>query len=313
MNRLIIIFIICSATLNVSVNDVMQYYKNINEGKKFAIQGDWTSALNSYRSAFAIYDYPFARDCYNAIELSVTAKDTVNLEYFLQKSITRGIRIKDIESTGVTNHYLNNIFYKQIREKEDSLLTIYSSKINWEIRNEINQMFLEDQKMREEYYNSSFLNKRKRGKEWEALNKKQTERLIEITKQHGFPGEKLIGIDRNEMHSKINTNNYSTGMPIVILIHHFSQPNSSYDDLLEQEVKKGNIYNEHFATICDFEAEFGKSKYPHYGYYGLRHKPRKMDKHTLNLKRKNIGILSFEELEKLNQVKNLTKFWNRLY
>ena len=291
----------------------MQYYENINEGKKFAIQKDWSSALNSYRSAFASYEYPFARDCDNALELSVTAKDTVNLEYFLQKALTTGIRIIDIESSGLTKNYLNSNFYSQIKEKEDSLLTIYSSKINWELRNEINQMFLQDQEIREEYYNANVFQKKSIRKKWEGLNSRQVARLIEITKQYGFPGEKLIGLDRNEMHPKIRTNNYSAGMPIVILIHHFSEPNSSYDDLLEKEVESGNLYNEHFATICDFEAEFGKSKYPHFGYYGLRHKPRKMDKHALNLKREEIGILSFDEFDQLNQVRNLTKFWNRLY
>jgi len=38
-----------------------------------------------------------------------------------------------------------------------------------------------------------------------------------------------------------------------------------------------------------------------------------MDKHALNLKREEIGILSFDEFDQLNQVRNLTKFWNRLY
>jgi hypothetical protein len=301
------------AALTTNAQDVYDYYEKINEGRKFVIDRDLSSALNSYRSAFEKYDHPFARDCYNAIELSISAKDTINLDFFLQKGLTRGIRIKDLESSGLTTNYLKSNFYKKIKEKEDSLLTIYSSKINWELRNEVNQMFLEDQKMRELYYKSSFFKKRKIGKEWEVLNRKQIERLIEITEQYGFPGENLIGIDRREMHSKIRTNNYSAGMPIVILIHHFSQPNLSYDSLLLEEVKEGYLYNEHFATICDFEAQFGKAKYENFGYYGLRHRPRKLDLHTLNLKRGEIGILGFTEIDKLNRVRNLTKFWNRLY
>lgn len=136
---------------------------------------------------------------------------------------------------------------------------------------------------------------------------------MQITKTYGFPGEKLIGLDRSDMHSKISTRNFSAGMSIILLIHHYSQPNQSYDTLLIEEVKKGNLYNEHFATICDFEAEYGKRKYENLGYYGLRHKPRKIDKKTLNVKREEIGILGFEQIEQLNQINNLTKFWNRLY
>lgn len=303
----------CIIALTTNAQDVYSYYKKINEGKKFIIERDFFSALNAYRVAFEKYNLPFARDCYNAVELSVIAKDTVNLNFFLQKALSRGIQIKDIETSGVVNDYLDKVFYKNIKKKEDSLATLYSSRINWKLREEINQMFFEDQKIREEYYNKNILLRNKIGKQWEALNAKQVERLIQITKQYGFPGENLIGLDRVEMHPKIFTTNYSAGMPIVIFIHHFSQPNVSYDSLLVKEVEKGSLYNEHFGTICDFEAKFGKNRYENFGYYGLRQQPRKIDINALNLKRKKLKLLKFEQIDKLNQVKNITKFWNRLY
>lgn len=298
---------------NVSAQNAIDYYKGINEGKMFAIENDYKSAINSYQQVFRKNDFVFARDCFNAIELSILAKDSVRIKYFIERAILQGIRISDIEKSHKLTDYLELSVLDEIKEKEDSLLTIYSSRINWEIREEVNQMFLEDQKIREKYYSSNIFNKRKIAQKWEALNAIQVERLIEITKQYGFPGEKLIGIDRNEMHAKIRTDNYSAGMPIVILIHHFSRPNSSYDELLSEEVEKGNLYNEHFATICDFEAKFGKNRFNNFGYYGLRHQPKVLDKNTLNLKRQRIGILGFEHVEKMNKTKNLTKYWNRLY
>jgi len=300
-------------SLIANAQDVYNYYEIINEGKKKLIQKDFSSALNAYRTAFEKYEYPFARDCYNAIELSAISKDTTNFEYFLQKAVSRGIRIKDIENSGVVDEYLDKVFYTNVKKNEDSLMNLYSSRINWSLREEINQMFSKDQKIREEYYDANIFQRNKIRKKWESLNAKQVKRLIEITDQYGFPGENLIGIDRNEMHPKINTTNYSAGMPIVILIHHFSQPNLSYDEMFLEQVKKGNLYNEHFVTICDFEAKFGKNRFENFGYYGSRHQPKKLDKNTLNLKRQEIGILEFEEIEKLNKIKNFTKFWNRLY
>ncbi|MEM1327672.1 MAG: hypothetical protein AAGI23_17045, partial [Bacteroidota bacterium] len=86
-----------------------------------------------------------------------------------------------------------------------------------------------------------------------------------------------------------------------------------YPQLLIKEVEKGNLYNEHFTIICDFGAEFGRNRFENFGYYGLRHQPRKLDKNVLNLKRQKIGILKFNQIEKLNKINNLTKFWNRLY
>ena len=309
----IIIVAISLATSSVCAQDVIDYYKKINEGKIFASESDFESAIKSYQQAFENFDHVFARDCYNAIELAVLANDTIKLDFFITKAVTQGIRINDLEKSGKLDDYLESAFYKNIKETEDSLALVYNSKINWDLRSEINQMFLEDQSMREKYYNSILFKRNVIRTKWEALNSKQVERLVEITKQYGFPGENLIGLDRNEMHPKVSTTNYSAGMPIVILIHHFSQPNQSYDKLLIEEVRKGNLYNEHFAAICDFEAEFGKDKFENFGYYGLRHQPRVPDKNALNSRREEIGILKFEQLNALNQIKNLTKFWNRLY
>lgn len=313
MKRTLIVFFINLVALHINAQEIVEYYKRVNEGKVFAIQNDFQSAVSSYQLAIENYDFPFARDCYNAIELSILAKDTNKLSYFLEKAVARGIRVEDLEKSGRINSYTNSQFFKGLKEKEDSLLEVYSSRINSEIREEINAMFFDDQKMREQYYAANIFQRIKIEKDWKKLTAKQVERLIEITKTYGFPGEKLIGLDRKEMHRKIDTRNFSAGMPIVLLIHHFSQPNPSYDTLLLEEVKKGNLYNEHFVTVCDFEAEFGKDRYQSFGSFGLRHQHRKVDRDELNSKRKEVGILGVEQIDYLNQVENLTGFWNRLY
>lgn len=94
-------------------------------------------------------------------------------------------------------------------------------------KNKIVEMFEQDQEMRAKYYDAILFQRIRIGREWEALNKRQVERLVDITRKYGFPGEKLIGIDTKQMHPKISDGNISAGMPIVILIHHYSQPNKS--------------------------------------------------------------------------------------
>jgi hypothetical protein len=312
MKRLITTLFVYIILPNVFAQDMFEYYAKVNEGKAFAIEENYQSAVNSYLQAFENSEFQFARDCYNAIELSVLAEDTILLEYFMKKAAARGITISELEHSGKIGNYLHTPFFEKVKETEDSLACLYASRINWVLRAEVNQMFAEDQEMREQFYNSTF-SKRKIRKKWEDLNAKQVDRLIQITRVHGFPGERLIGIDSHEMHPKINTQNYSAGMAVIILIHHYSKPNESFGKLLLAEVDKGNLYNEHFATICDFEAEFGGNQYEHFGYYGLRHEPRKPNEAMLNSRRQQIGILKIEQTDALNKVKNLTKFWNRLY
>ena len=313
MKKRLLIFFLFVVSISYSQSSIL-YYKQINKGKQQLIKGDLKEALNYYYNAISNYDKSFARDCYNAIEIAAKINDTIQLDFFIKKAITKGIQLKHLESRGLLENYTKSFFLANIYSRKDSLRTEYLNKINIPIRTEINTMFLEDQNMRKAYYDANFLSRKKIGKQWEELNAKQVIRLIEITKTYGFPGEHLIGLDTNAMHPKIINGYYSAGMPILIFIHHYSQPNLSYDDILINEVKKGNLYNEHYATICDFEAKFGKQMYPNHGFYALKHKPKHIKNLSkLNNKRFNIGLLSIQDLNNLNTTKDFSKFWNRLY
>ncbi|MGB0429211.1 MAG: hypothetical protein ACPGLV_01970 [Bacteroidia bacterium] len=243
MKQFFIVIFLLLFSKTVCSQNVIDYYKGINKAKVFAIENEFDLAIESYKQTFKSCDFAFARDCYNAIELSSAMNDSVSLNYFLQKAICLGIKISDIETAGLINGYENAYFYQRILQNADSLENEYIKRVNWQIRAEINQMFYDDQKKRDEYYAAHFFKRHKIKREWEQLNKEQVEKLIQITKKHGFPGERLIGLDRTSMHLKAQTSNYSAGMPIVILIHYYSSPNPSFDYLLLNEVKKGNIFN----------------------------------------------------------------------
>lgn len=289
------------------------YYKEINKGKVLIASQNTEESINCYFSVFEKFDFVFARDCYNAIELSALAKDSVKLEYFIRRGIKQGLKFSQIIEVKNVSKFQNSTFLKEIEKEKDSLENAYRNSINWELRNLIIEMFKEDQAIREKYYNAILFKRKKIGHEWEALNKIQVKQILEITKEYGFPGEKIIGVDTDEMHAKINNSNISAGMPIVLFIHHFSQPNESYDSLLFEQIEKGNLYNEHFATICDFEATFGKKIYPNYGFFAFKKMPKIIEEEEINRKRKEISLLSISEFEKLRSNKLITKFWYRLY
>ena len=300
-------------SLNSIAQSFLPYYQGINAGKKALAADSLHSGIKHYYETFEKYDFAFARDCFNAIELAAAGKDSDMMDYFVKRALKQGIDIGLLADTKHLIEFRTTPHWKEIEQQKDSLAAIYKKSINWSIRKEIIQMFEEDQQIREVYYKAPFFQRKKIGKRWEDLNLRQVERLIEITKKHGFPGEKLIGIDTEEMHPKIRNKNLSAGMPIVLFIHHFSQPNASYDSILIEEVVQGNLNNEHFATICDFEAAFGKGEYPNNGFYALKHFPKKFVKEEFREKRRKIGLLSNLDMEELNKSNILTKFWNHLY
>jgi hypothetical protein len=218
------------------------YYKGINNAKILIGDNNIEESIKTYHSTFEKFDFVFARDCYNAIELSASANDSVKLKYFINRGIKQGLTFNQILNIKNVAEFRNFNFFQKITKEKDSLEKVYKNSINWKLRNEIVEMFEQDQEIRAKYYDAIFFKRKQIGREWESLNKRQVERLIEITKKYGFPGEKTIGIDTDQMHTKINNSNISAAMPIIIFIHHYSQPNKTFSPLLLKEIKTGNIY-----------------------------------------------------------------------
>lgn len=291
--------------------DYTKYYSGINKAKMAIGQDSLSKGISHYFQTFEKFNFIFARDCYNAIELSALAKDSVKLDYFIRRGIKHGLSFNQILKMKNIPEFSNSDFMSQIENEKESLEKIYTNSIDLELRKEIIEMFKQDQLKREEY-GGAFLFKRKRiGREWEALNAIQVERLIEITEKFGFPGEKLIGIDTKIMHAKINDNDIAAGMPIIIFIHHYSQPNESYNYILKNEIERGNLYNEHYAIISDFQHTFGKGKFGPIACYSERFNP-KVPRDKIDLNRLKIGLLSLSNTDKLQSRNYITPFWRRL-
>ena len=291
----------------------LDYYKQVNEAKLLSVDSNYLQSALTYKKTFEAYDFEFARDCINAVEVSTALNHDSLTFYFIKCALKRGVPISYFKQKSELKNFKLTHYWSLIVDNVLLFKKEFESSINTEIRDEINEMFEADQEMRKRYYQWwNFPFRYIIGKKWKTLNHKQVIRLVEITKTHGFPGECLIGIDFPKYHEKIDSKQFSAGMPIIIFIHHYSQPNFSYDSVLLEQVFKGNLYNEHFATICDFEAEFGKGKFDCSGYFGLRHQPKNYKQGEFKEKRKEIGLLLDSEIQKLKSTQILTKFWAKL-
>jgi len=289
------------------------YYTQINQARLLAANSSFKQSALLYQRVFQEYDFEFARDCINAFEVSsFMAHDTLT-SFFIRCALKRGVPISYFSKSQKLEVFRTTSLWSSIVRDSTTLRKEYHSHINFKIRAEINEMFQADQAVRKQFYHwSNLLLRPFIGRKWEKLNHEQVKRIIEITQEHGFPGEKLIGIDMPEHHEKIHARQFSAGMPIIILMHHYSQANESYDSVLFAEVFKGYLHNEHFAGICDYEAEFGKGKHDNFGHYGLRHSPVKHAVGEFDRKREEIGLLSGSEIQILNNSDVMTKYWNWL-
>jgi len=314
MRFITIIIVLITYSIQSSAQNYAAYYTGINKAKKSIIENNLESGVNYYHETFENFEFVFARDCFNALEVSSNLKDFEMMDYFLKRCLIQGVEFDYLQRNTLLNEYKKTRFWEPILLIKDSLKSIYTKNVNWEIRTEINKMFTEDQRIRDLADKNRFnvFSIRKLNKEFKEIDHKLVLRLIEITKQYGFPGERLIGIDNSSMHPKVYTNRLTAGMPIVIFIHHFSQPNPTYNPLLIQEIQSGYLSNEHYAIISDFQHKFGEEKYGVIPCYSDRFSP-KTDAKTIDENRNNIYMISQSNAYALNKTRLITPFWVGLY
>jgi|GEM_PF-2338270 len=309
----LLLFLPASLVLSQDQNYV-SYHQMILKARGKVIQESYHDALITYIDIFKSFDFQFARDCINAAELAAFLNNKEYTAYFITQSIKRGVPLSYFAEGEKFKKFKKSPLWPRVVQSAETWYKEYENSIDLPMRQEINTMFHADQKIRKAYYRwYNILWKTAIGKKWKKLNQQQVERIAEMTKSKGFPGEKLIGIDRPTDHPNVQGSLFSAGMPIVILIHHFSQPNPSYDDLLLPEVSKGNLHNFHFATVCDFQAKYGQGQYPHQGPYGISFA---LDSRapSIDKKREEIGLPSMAWMSAhQSQTAIITKFWNYLY
>jgi hypothetical protein len=311
--RIVLIILFVLASIHGRSQNYVVYYQQLNEAKLLAVNGEFEASSQLFQITFQDFEFRFARDCVHAVETASRTTDTTLLDYFIQCGLKQGIPIQFFKEKNDLEWFRHTENWVEVLMNTDSLNQVYKGSFNSELREELNQMFTEDQEIRERFYRwYNFLGRPFIGRKWRKLNEKQVERIVDIIREYGFPGEQLIGIDFPADHPKISATQFSAGIPIVLLVHHYGKSNQSYGEILFDQLKLGYLYNEHFATICDFEAEFGRKKHEKFGFHGLRFGQRGRKENTYDAKRQEIGLMTYLEYKKLNQSSVYTKFWNRL-
>ena len=292
--------------------DYVAYHKAIMNAESKILDSNYSESLAIYDSIFKLYDFVYARHCYTAIQLATREKKEDLVFFFLEKGIKQGLTVDIIENAPIINELSKSNKWKEFKVKKyDSLRKTYLNNINIQLRDEIERLSAIDQYFTNKVNESTLLSYIIKNNKWKRVVEMLVEtKLIEIIKQYGFPGEKIIGIEEvnlsyinfsKEEEKELNTMGKRTFTPFsaqYILIHYFSIPHPNFNTLLKQEIKKGNIEPSQYASICDFQAKYGK-KYKNEGYYNQWHRDTNMEnRNDINKRRLNIGLETFEEYRK---------------
>lgn len=195
MKRLILLLTIIPTICSGQTKNYLDYHNEIIKAEEYIVARQFGESLKIYRNLTDTYKHVFLRDIKVAAQLSAYVNDTDNLFYFLEQGMKKGWTSKEIMKRETLKKFKTDSRWKKIKTKQDQFKEDFENSINLELRKEIKEMLVKDQKRairvaltpvkkwRERYTNRKFV----------PNNRNQVRRINKIIDQIGYPGEKIIG------------------------------------------------------------------------------------------------------------------------
>lgn len=290
----------------------IEYHRLINRIDEDVINEEYNFAIERLDSLYENFSFIYSQHCFKALQISCKSRDSISAKKWLEKSFIQGIPIWMIRTNNLTKDVFTYSTTQNTIDKYDSLRNIYTNSLNYDLRNQIDSLFIIDQKYTQKV-NDGFILFRHTfyGLRWVINNRKQFKIIDNIINEYGFPGEKLIGLPKIYDDSVSTMKFISFWGPYLrqwdayfMLLHYFSTRRNIADDFkdkLYQNLLIGNISPFQYANICSYI--YRHSKNPNYeSYYG--------NDVITNRKRLEIGLNSVDQ-EKRNELINRERRGNK--
>jgi hypothetical protein len=227
------------------------YYKIINQAELAIVDDNYKKALKLYKRAFAAVEYPFAIDYDNALLCSLDAN---NLAYALE--MCRKLALKGVEKTYFNRPSLEKMRqsaqWKVFEAEFDSLNVIAKKRIDWKLRDKIEQMIEDDQKFRRMPREATMAEREANWKKnfdtIQKIGQRNYAFLDSLFRKSGYPNEEQLGI----FHPQEST----ISNPLSVLItHNIKEGHTNYISYLEQSVIEGKMNPIVFMVTASLDDE----------------------------------------------------------
>jgi len=278
------------------------------DGDVFA--NDLPAAMQRIDSIYDAYDFIYARHCIKSLQICCKANDSLRAEKWLSRCFTQGVPVWVIRNNELMKKSFSFQNTLAVIGNYDSLHAIYERSYDHELRAELDSLIELDQ-ARTKKVNEVFIPFRPGVYfRWKQNNKRQAERIREIIQEHGYPGERLIGLPQTIVDSAVNYKylvrygpNLGETSAYYMLIHYYSTPREDMNELLMKSLVLGYLPPEFYATWNDFMARYGRKKEGHL-YYNQWHDDLETALHreAIDRRRHAIGLNTLEEKERNRSV-----------
>jgi hypothetical protein len=290
----------CSLTYVYAQIDYRDYHRNVMIIEEHIANENYVQALKDYGMLFEDYPFVFKRDYQIASQLAIyLGNDEKSIEY-LRHGIAAGWTLKSIKKNKFLDEVRKGDDWKTIAQEYDSLYESYESRLNQDVRNRVKEMFSKDQwkALGALFTFSSDAQDRYAEKKFAPHSEPQVREFLDIQKEYGYPGERLVG------------NDYWMS---TILSHHNSISQSynrqdtlyiSIKPLLLEALIKGEMSAFEFALIDEWYR--ASVDYPNLPTYGILDGPKREDLSKVNALRATVFIRSIEVHNRLVEVEKDT-------
>lgn len=284
-------------------NPYINYSLNISQAESFILKENYSEALLHYKKAFSINVKPIAKNCFTAMQIAAIENDMVFFKKSAKKGFERGLLPEYLTNDSLIRSYISkNKLEKIINSEFEISNKKYKKSINYKLLDTINKLSNLDNKWKIYYLDSlSTYDSKNKDIYWKKYDSIISDivdvKLIPLITKYGFPEERNIDLNYLGIKSLSNKPNYDysfgNNKAKLILLHYYSYPrDKSYNQLLKNEVFKGNLQPEIYASIMDFQSKFSIID----EYYNEWHQTDDTTKfEAINKRRLEIGLLPFEE------------------
>ena len=295
-----IVWLFVSGETNAQEN-YLNYHSKVIECEQLIVEGNYPSAIDKFDSLFNQFDFLFLRDIKVATELSAYEKDYESGLKFVGLGMKAGWTLESINKNDNLKSLREQPEWAKTMPTYDSLHKIYLSRLNFQIKEQVREMFKKDQKKALGAFIRIGQKAKRRYSErkFAPHSENQLEKLEQILNEYGYPGERLIG------------NNWWGS---VILSHHnsisvnYNSNDTIYDHLrpkLLNALKQGEISPYELAQIEDWRiAALNDHELTSNGFIGKIPDNPELDK--VNENRSEIGLRSIELRNNLIDIENST-------
>ncbi|MDT8308722.1 MAG: hypothetical protein RQ866_04270 [Bacteroidales bacterium] len=262
MKRLKIWILLLFLTSQLFGQDYIEYHRTFNRIDEDVLSQNYTAAIERLDSIYLKYDFIYAKHCMKALQICITANDSIKADKWLEKCFKQGIPVWIIRTNEITNKSITYSTTQKTLNDFDSLHSIYLSSVNTNLREKIDSLLTIDQKYTRRVNDGFVLFKPIHWLQWGINNQRQFELLKQIIEAYGYPEERLIGLS-NIQDSVAFAKHFTFWGPselrdsrVQIMLQHcystWHKIDFDFKDTLNKNLCNGNMPAFQYAKIIDF-------------------------------------------------------------